>query len=218
MNKLPIQDLTPARTLLPFRTLLAKRAGTRMSLMEPAGIVERCRQGDELAWEAFVRQQQRRLYSLATCYASDPDNARDLAQDIFVRLYRTRRQWPTSDVFVPWMIRVARNVCLDQVRARKVRPPLADIPADEMVDLAAVGPTPEDRYEETSRRALFYRALKRLSDLSREMILLKEIHGLPIEEIASTLRIPLGTVKSRSNRARLELARSVLALQQEHEK
>ncbi len=186
--------------------------------MELATLLDRCRQGDDLAWEALVRQYQRRVYSLATCYASDPDDARDLAQDVFVRLYRTRRQWPGADVFLPWMIRVARNVCLDCVRARKVRPPAADIPADEALDLAAATAGPEEEYVAASRRNLLRRALARLTALSREIIVLKEIQGLQLEEIASMLHIPLGTVKSRSNRARLELARKLVALQQEGEK
>jgi RNA polymerase sigma-70 factor (ECF subfamily) len=181
--------------------------------MELATLLERCRQGDELAWEAFVRQYQRRIYSLATCYATDADDARDLAQDVFVRLYRTRKQWSGAGAFIPWMIRVARNVCLDRVRARKVRPPASDIPADELADLAGTSGSPEEEYAASSRRQLFYRALRKLTGISREMILLKEIQGLQIEEIASMLRIPLGTVKSRSNRARLELARNVLALE-----
>lgn len=180
--------------------------------MELGTLLERCRQGDELAWEAFVRQYQRRVYSLATCYATDPDDARDLAQDVFVRLYRTRKQWAEAGVFMPWMIRVARNVCLDRVRARKARPPASDIPADDLVDLASTGGNPDEAYGVASRRRLFYRALQRLSSISREIILLKDIQGLRIEEIASMLHIPLGTVKSRSNRARLELARSVLAI------
>lgn len=181
--------------------------------MELATLLDRCRQGDELAWEAFVRQYQRRIYSLATCYATDADDARDLAQDVFVRLYRTRKQWSGADAFIPWMIRVARNVCLDRVRARRVRPPASDIPADELVNLAGTGADPDQQYVASSRRQLFYRALRKLTDISREMILLKEIQGLQIEQIASMLHIPLGTVKSRSNRARLELARHVLALE-----
>ncbi len=181
--------------------------------MELSSLLERCRQGDELAWEAFVRQYQRRIYSLATCYATDADDARDLAQDVFVRLYRTRRQWAEPSIFMPWMIRVARNVCLDRVRARKVRPPASDVPADELVDLAAPGGDPDENYALAARRRLFYRALKKLTGISREIILLKEIQGLQLEQIAAMLRIPLGTVKSRSNRARLELARNVLALQ-----
>ncbi len=181
--------------------------------MDLATLLERCRQGDELAWEAFVRQYQRRIYSLATCYATDADDARDLAQDVFVKLYRTRSQWTDATVFIPWMIRVARNVCLDRVRARRARPPASDVPADELVDLVAAGGNPDESYVAATRRALFYRALRKLTAISREIILLKEIQGLPIEEIASILRIPLGTVKSRSNRARLELARNVLAME-----
>jgi RNA polymerase sigma-70 factor (ECF subfamily) len=181
--------------------------------MQLETLLERCRQGDELAWEAFVRQYQRRLYSLATCYATDADDARDLAQDIFVRLYRTRKQWTEAGVFVPWMIRVARNVCLDRVRARKARPPASDIPAEDLADLAATSGNPDEDYGVATRRRLFYRALGKLTDISREVILLKDIQGLQIEEIASMLHIPLGTVKSRSNRARLELARNVLALE-----
>lgn len=186
--------------------------------MELDALLDRCRQGDDLAWEALVRQFQRRVYSLATCYASDPDDARDLAQDVFVRLYRTRRQWPNAEVFLPWMIRVARNVCLDCVRARKVRPPASDIPADEVLDLATASAGPDEQYEAASRRNLLRRALARLTGLNREIIVLKEIQGLQLEEIASMLRIPLGTVKSRSNRARLELARKLVALREQGEK
>ncbi len=181
--------------------------------MQLDALLERCRQGDELAWEAFVRQYQRRIYSLATCYATDADDARDLAQDIFVKLYRTRRQWAEAAAFMPWMIRVARNLCLDRVRARKARPPASDIPAEELADLAATGGNPDEDYGVATRRRLFYQALKKLTGISREIILLKDIQGLQIEEIASMLHIPLGTVKSRSNRARLDLARNVLALQ-----
>lgn len=186
--------------------------------MDLAVLLERCRQGDDLAWEAFVRQYQRRVYSLATCYASDPDDARDLAQDVFVRLYRTRRQWPEAGMFLPWMIRVARNVCLDCVRARKVRPPSSDIPADEALDLASATASPEEDYLAAARRNLLHRALRKLSALSRELILLKEIQGLQLDEIASLLHIPLGTVKSRSNRARIELAKKLMALRDEAEK
>jgi RNA polymerase sigma-70 factor (ECF subfamily) len=186
--------------------------------MELATLLDRCRQGDELAWEAFVRQYQRRIYSLATCYATDADDARDLAQDVFIKLYETRKRWADAEVFLPWMIRVARNLCVDKVRARKSRPPASDIPVDDMVTLAATGDTPAEQYEGGLRRALFYRALRKLTSLSREIILLKEIQGLQIEEVSRLLHIPLGTVKSRSNRARLELARHVLALDREGEK
>jgi RNA polymerase sigma-70 factor (ECF subfamily) len=176
-------------------------------------LLERCRQGDALAWEAFVRQFQRRVYSIACGYGSDADEARDLAQDIFVRLYETRGRWAPAGVFTAWLVRVARNVCLDALRRRKARPPAHDVPADEMFDLADPRRTPESTLEASRDRQLVWRALRSMSRLSREMILLKEIQGFSLQEIADMLRAPIGTVKSRSNRARLELAERVLALE-----
>jgi RNA polymerase sigma-70 factor (ECF subfamily) len=181
--------------------------------MDLATLIDRSRQGDDLAWEAFVRQFQRRVYSIACGYASGREEAQDLAQDIFVRLYETRGRWAPTEAFLPWLVRVARNVCLDQLRRKKARPPAEDVLADEMVDLASPAATPETELESTTERRLVWRALQSLGRLSREMILLKEIQGFSLQEIAAMLHVPIGTVKSRSNRARLELAERILALE-----
>jgi RNA polymerase sigma-70 factor (ECF subfamily) len=181
--------------------------------VELGDLLGRCRTGDELAWEALVRQFQGRVYAIAYHYAGNREEARDLAQEIFVRLYQTRGRWAKADMFVPWLIRVSRNLCLDHLRRKKARPPAEDIPVDEMHSLAASGRTPEEECVARLRKSVVHRALQALGRLSREMILLKEIQGLSLEEIASVLNIPLGTVKSRSNRARIELAQKVLALQ-----
>ena len=150
--------------------------------MELPTLLDRCRQGDNLAWEAFVR------------------------------LFETRGRWAEGEVFVPWMVRVARNVCLDHLRRKKARPPAEDIQADEMWDLASGDADPEAALEASGRRRLVWRALRSLGHLSREVIQLKEIQGLSLQEVAAILRVPVGTVKSRSNRARIELAEQVLAL------
>ncbi len=180
--------------------------------MDLSSLLDRCRQGDNLAWEALVRQFERRVYSIASGYASSPDEARDLSQDIFVRLYETRGRWAAADVFVPWLVRVARNVCLDHLRRKKARPPAEDIQADEMWDLASGDADPETELQQAGRRRLVWRAMQALGQMSREVIQLKEIQGLSLQEVAAVLRVPVGTVKSRSNRARLELAEQILAL------
>jgi len=177
-----------------------------------SALVDRCRHGDDLAWEAFVHQFQRRIYAIARAYAADAEEAADLAQDIFVRLYETRGRWAPAEVFTAWMVRVARNLCLDALRRKKARPPARDVPADEMLDLADPNRTPESALEASRDRQLVWRALRSLSQLSREVILLKEIQGFTLEEIAAMLRAPIGTVKSRASRARLELAEQVLRL------
>jgi len=180
--------------------------------MDCGTLLKRCRQGDELAWEALVRQYQGRVYSVAYHYVGDAEDARDLAQEIFVRLYRTLNH-VDGETLLPWVIRVARNASIDFLRRRKARPPGRDILADEMWDLPSQAPNPEETCAEGDRRRLVHRALGHLTNLNREIIILKEIQGMSVQDIASLLGVPVGTVKSRSNRARIELAETILALE-----
>jgi RNA polymerase sigma-70 factor (ECF subfamily) len=173
-------------------------------------VLRRCRTGDELAWEALVREYQSRVYGIAYHYVNEAEEARDLAQDVFVRIYKNIAVCPNAPLFVPWMIRICRNACIDHLRRKRARPPSQDLPATEMRNLRFKGLDPEEQWASDTRKSLLHRALQRLSELSREVIVLKEIQGLSTEETASLLSIPTGTVKSRSHRARLELARELL--------
>jgi RNA polymerase sigma-70 factor (ECF subfamily) len=180
--------------------------------MDQVALLRRCREGDELAWEVLVRQQQGRVCSIALGYVGDQDEAFDLAQDIFVRVWDRLNSCTDLEKFGPWLMSIARNACLDHLRRRKARPPRQDIPAEEMHNLAGNAPTPEDDWLSTSRQRIVHRALQKLTAINREIIVLKDIQGLPLEEIASMLSLPLGTVKSRSSRARVELAQAVVEL------
>jgi RNA polymerase sigma-70 factor (ECF subfamily) len=182
--------------------------------MEPsdfASLIAPCRAGDGLAWEAFVRLFQRRIFGLASTYVSEREDAADLAQDIFVRLFETRARWPADSEFLPWMFQVARNRAIDFVRRRKVRRPSVSVPADEVPTLADPAEGPEARVIGGSRRERLRAALGRVSALSREILLLRDVQGLSVLEAAAALGVPAGTVKSRSSRARTELAEQLLA-------
>jgi RNA polymerase sigma-70 factor (ECF subfamily) len=181
-------------------------------LADLATLVDRCRRGDDLAWEAFVRRFQARIYGLALHYLRDPEEARDTAQEIFVQIYRKLDTFREDRNPIPWILRVGRNLCIDRLRRIKARPPADDVPAEEASELTAAGPSPEESADTEARRRLVHRALDGMSEKNREMILLKEIQGLKLDEIAALLKEPLGTIKSRSNRARLELAARVRAL------
>ena len=176
-------------------------------------LVERCRRGDHLAWEQLVRGCQGRVYGLAWHYLRSAEDARDVTQEAFVRVYRQLHAFERGR-FLAWLLRITRNLCIDQLRRRGTRPPAEDVRADdhESPALADAAPTPEQAWLSDDRKRTVRAALARMSDAGREMILLKEIQGLRLDEIARLLGIPVGTVKSRSSRARLELARQVVAV------
>jgi RNA polymerase sigma-70 factor (ECF subfamily) len=180
--------------------------------MNLSAILTRCKGGDPLAWEALVRQFQSRIYGIAYYYVGNAEDARDLAQEIFVRIYQNLSACTEAERFLPWIIRIARNACIDHLRRRKARAQGKKVALEEIGDLPDLGGTPEQHWVANKRKRLLYRALQELTGLNREIILLKEIHGLQLEEIARLLDVPLGTIKSRSNRARIELAQKVLTL------
>jgi len=182
---------------------------TADSMVEFNALLDRCRAGDDLAWEAIVRRYQGRVFGLAMQYMRDREEARDVAQEIFIKIYQKLGTLRDGATFLPWMLRLARNCCIDRLRRLKVRTPEILVPLDDALEVAADGPTPEESWQEGGRRGILHRALGSLSATHREMIVLKEIEQLKMEEIADLLSVPLGTVKSRSNRARLELARVV---------
>ncbi len=177
--------------------------------MDLAELLKRCSQGDELAWEVLVRQHQGRICAIAYGYLGDQDEAFDLAQEIFVRVYERLDTCEDPEKFQSWLTRIARNACIDHLRRMKARPPRQDIPADEMHNLAGGSSNPEQDWVRSRRKKLVFQAMQELSEINREIILLKDIQELPLDEIASILKLPVGTVKSRSSRARIELARVI---------
>lgn len=178
-------------------------------------LVAQCRAGDELAWEALVRRLQGRVYSLAYHYLRDREEARDVAQEAFIRLYRGLPRYDDAGSFPAWVARITRNCAIDRLRRLKVVPTHAAEPV-EAVDApgqqATALPDPESAALAGQRVDQLRAALDGMSSINREIIELKELHGLELREIADMLSIPLGTVKARSHRARIELASRMLQL------
>jgi RNA polymerase sigma-70 factor, ECF subfamily len=175
--------------------------------METGDLLDRCRDGDELAWEALVRRFQARVHGLALLYLGDREDALDCAQDVFVRVYQHLGDCRDAEGFLPWVLRITRNAAIDRQRRHRARPSGRSVPLEEAESLTAPGPDPAEELTTTRRADRLRAALDRLGSLNREIVILKEIQGLSFESVAGTLGIPVGTAKSRSNRARLELAR-----------
>jgi RNA polymerase sigma-70 factor (ECF subfamily) len=152
------------------------------------------------------------VYAVALHYVRDATEARDLAQEVFIRVYQRMETLEGHETFLPWLLRVARNACIDHLRRRKARPPSVDVPVEDGPQLPDPGADPHESWVAEDRKRQVYRALAKMNEQDREIILLKEIQGLDLKEVAAMLGIPVGTVKSRSHRARIQLARILVSM------
>ena len=178
--------------------------------MDDAELVRRCLAADASAWDTVVRTHTRRVYNLCYRFTARRDEAEDLTQEVFLRVYRTLKSYdPGHGPLAVWMHRVARNLLIDHYRAtRKHR---LSVPLeDEMIHLEqkeSAAPRPDRAVAQRELSAALEQALARLSPELREAVILRDLQGLDYREIAETLDIPEGTVKSRINRGRAELGK-----------
>ncbi len=181
-----------------------------MSGVADQDIVERVIAGDTDSFSILVDRYQDRIYSAVLNYVSNPDDAVDVAQEAFVKAYTKLATFNRSSAFYTWIYRIALNAAVDFLRKKKSRP--ADSLDDARYSQAGVEPVSKDPASDPekvlvrsdNRRAL-REAIARLSDKLRSVIVLHDVEGLSQEEVAEILQVPIGTVKSRASRARMEL-------------
>jgi RNA polymerase sigma-70 factor (ECF subfamily) len=180
----------------------------------PDGLIALCLSGDQAAWETIVRQHWRKVFNVAYKFVGKHDEAEDLAQDIFLKIFKALDTFDRRANFQTWIISIARNLCIDHYRSvRKERETIArEIDAGDLTPVSVeIGP--EKALERSDLRALLQRALERLPLSLRTAVILRDLQELSYQEIADRLGLPEGTVKSRINRGRLELARQIRRLQ-----
>lgn len=176
-------------------------------------LIQRCLQDDQAAWDSIVRLHRRKVFNVAYKFVGRHDEAEDLTQDIFLKVFRSLGTFDRRANFQTWLTSVSRNLCIDHYRSvRKERQTI-----DREVDAAELSPaapvvSPVAALEQRDRVALLREALSRLPDALRTAVLLRDIQELSYQEIADRLRLPEGTVKSRINRGRSELARQIRLL------
>jgi RNA polymerase sigma-70 factor (ECF subfamily) len=180
----------------------------------PDSLIEQCLSGDQAAWEAVVRQHWRKVFNVAYKFVGKHDEAEDLAQDIFLKIFKALDTFDRRANFQTWIISIARNLCIDHYRSvRKERETIArEVDAGELTP-ASRDVSPEGVLEQSDLRALLQRALEKLPVSLRTAVVLRDLQELSYQEIADRLHLPEGTVKSRINRGRLELARQIRRLQ-----
>jgi RNA polymerase sigma-70 factor (ECF subfamily) len=179
----------------------------------PEALVERCLNHDEAAWERIVRQYWRKVFHLAYKFVGTHDEAEDLAQEIFLRLYRTLHTFDRRANFETWLVTVSRNLCIDHYRsARRERETVTrEVDARE-VTTAVAATDPLSELERHDQVALLKRALDRLPAALKAAVVLCDLQELSYQEIARQLNLPEGTVKSRIHRGRAALRRQLRRL------
>lgn len=176
-------------------------------------LIQRCLRGDQAAWERIVRLHWRKVFNVAYKFVGKHDEAEDLTQDIFLKIFKSLDTFDRRANFQTWLISVSRNLCIDHYRSvRKERETIdRDVDANQLSP-AAVDAGPIAALEQRDRVSLLREALAALPDTLRTAVIMRDIQELSYQEIAGRLQLPEGTVKSRINRGRTELARQVRRL------
>ena len=177
-------------------------------------LIERCLRGDQTAWDEIVRLHWRKVFNVAYRFVGRHDEAEDLTQDIFLKVFKALHTFDRRANFQTWLISISRNLCIDHYRSvRKERETIArDVDASHLSPVSRErGPYSE--LENTDLRNLIRRALLELPPALRQAVVLRDLQEFSYLEIAERLALPEGTVKSRINRGRLELARQLERLQ-----
>jgi RNA polymerase sigma factor (sigma-70 family) len=176
-------------------------------------LIQRCLSGDQQAWEAIVRQYWRKVFNVAYKFVGKHDAAEDLSQDIFLKIFKSLDTFDRRANFQTWLISISRNLCIDHYRSvRKERETIdREVDANELAP-PSQEPGPVAALEQRDRVVLLREALSTLPETLRTAVLMRDIQELSYQEIADKLRLPEGTVKSRINRGRTELARQIRKL------
>ena len=180
-------------------------------------LVSRAKQGDQDAFSQLVEANQNKIYTLALRMTGSPEDGADLAQEAFLRAWRSLPSFQGESNFSTWLYRLTSNLCIDFLRREKRRRAVtAAVPLDGEEDSPPTQVpdhrfTPESEWERKELRATLDRGLSKLSDGHRQVLVLRELEGLSYAEIAGRLELEEGTVKSRIARARMSLRNILLA-------
>lgn len=178
---------------------------------EERAIIERCRQRDLEAFDELVRLYERRIFNFALRLSGNHHDAEDITVETFIRVFNAIANFRGDATFSTWLFRIAHNVFLDMRKKERAHPhtSLQDVlELDESEVTRQVedpGPLPEQLAEDAELSQLLRRAINELPDYQKTMVLLYHTQNKSYEEIAEIMHLPIGTVKSRLNRARIAL-------------
>lgn len=189
------------------------RTGARRDLSALDGdseLVERCLSGDEAAWESLIKVHTRRVYGICYRFTGTDQEAQDLTQEVFLRVFRSLKSFRSGEgSFTVWLSRLSRNLLIDHYRRTKLERMTDSIEGQlpMLEEKTAMSARTDGLVAGREASERLQAALQKLSPELRETVILRDLEELEYREIAQVLNVPEGTVKSRLNRGRAELAR-----------
>lgn len=164
---------------------------------------------DGYAWEEILRRYKKRVFNISYQFVGRMDEAEDLTQEIFFKVFHSLDKFNQEANFQYWIIRVSKNYCIDYYRKkRKERESMVDN-MEQVITVLRSMSTPQLVLEEKERQQAIRESISSLPPILRSCIVLRNLYGYSYQDIARILGIPEGTVKSRINRGRLELSRKL---------
>ena len=185
--------------------------------MQDEALIRRAAAHDEAAFEKLMLLHQKNVYNLCFRIAGNAEDALDLSQEVFLRLWRTLEQYQFDAAFSTWLYRMTQNICIDFLRRQKRQQHLSMTVSDDeeqqQRELLVPDPTPlpEEQVIFNEKQEAIRRAMNALPVDYREILQLRVVQNLPYEQIAEILNVPAGTVKSRLARARIQLKKLLAA-------
>jgi RNA polymerase sigma-70 factor (ECF subfamily) len=171
----------------------------------------RATKGNIEAFETLIEFHQKQVYNIAFRYFKNAHDAQEISQEAFLKAFKSIQTFHQESSFTTWLYRITINTCLDELRKRKNKQTLSlnyetKSESDSyQIELPSKSDTPDQVFEKKDLRKTIYDAIDSLKEDQRNVIILKDIQGFQYEEISKILNIPIGTVRSRINRARQNL-------------
>lgn len=171
-------------------------------------LVIECLEGDQEAYSELITRYKRLIYSVAYKFSRDSDEVNDLAQEAFIKIYRSLSRYDSQYKFSTWSVKVATNICLDHVRRKR----LNSVSLDEIENFTGKNNSPEEYYLRKEKSQALKNAIAGLPEIYRVPIILYHQKGMSYKEIAEKLGKPMSIIKNRIFRARNTLKESLLGV------
>jgi len=179
--------------------------------MDEKALINKIHSGDRDAFNELVTGYQQRVFNISYSMLSDYEDAVDASQEVFIRVYRSIDKFRGESSLSTWIFRITKNICMDFLRKRKEASISIDKEDEEgqKMEIEDSSKSPEHIAEQNETAKIVRNAINELDDNSRLIITMFDLEGMSYDEISAVLKIPIGTVKSRLNRAREKIKKNL---------